>query len=119
MSQEPTTVEGANRRITEEVTSWPDVEAGFGKRGEYGFRVGGKEIGHLHGDTTAHLFFPRDLWRELYAEGRIEHHPVFPNREGPASRRITSEADVIDVIAMLRLRYEGVHAAYLARDAAA
>ena len=106
MSETITSTEGASRRITAEVTSWPDVEAGFGKRGEYGFRVGGHEIGHLHGDRSAHLFFPKQLWRELHDEGRIEPHPVFPDREGPASRQITSDADVDDVIALMRLNYE-------------
>ncbi|MGH2922507.1 MAG: luciferase family protein [Solirubrobacterales bacterium] len=39
--------ERPGRRITDEVTSWPGVEAGLGERGEFGFRVGGREIGHL------------------------------------------------------------------------
>lgn len=45
----------ASERITEEVTSWPGVEAEFGARGEFGFRVGRREIGHLHGDRVAHF----------------------------------------------------------------
>ena len=39
----------ASEIITDEVTSWPGVEAGYGKRGEWGFRVNGHEVGHLHG----------------------------------------------------------------------
>jgi hypothetical protein len=96
----------ASQRITEVVTSWPGVEAGLGRRGEYGFTVGRRQIGHLHGDRSAHFSFPKAVWRELYAEGRIEHHPVFPGKEGPAARRIETEADVEDVIALLRLNYE-------------
>ena len=41
-----------SERITDEVTSWPGVEAGYGKRGEWGFSVGPREIGHLHGDKS-------------------------------------------------------------------
>ncbi len=41
-----------SRRITDEVTSWPGVEAGYGSRGEYAFRLGRREIGHLHGDRA-------------------------------------------------------------------
>ncbi len=100
----------ASEQITEEVTSWPGVEAGAGKRGEFAFKIGRREIGHLHGDHAAHFFFPKETWAELKAEGRIEHHPVFPDREGPAARRIESAADVHDVIALMRLNYEIVTA---------
>jgi hypothetical protein len=96
----------ASRRITEAVTSWDGVTAGMGSRGELSFKVGRKEIGHLHGDSAAHFSFRKELWRELKAAGRITHHPVFPGREGPAARRIASDEDVRDVIAMMRLNYD-------------
>ncbi len=96
----------ASERITETVTAWPGVEAGSGRRGEWAFRVGRREIGHLHGDHAAHFSFPKDVWAELFTAGRVVHHPVFPGREGPAARRIESDADVDDVIALLRLNYE-------------
>jgi hypothetical protein len=96
----------ASERITEEVTSWPAVEAGPGRRGEFAFKVGGREIGHLHGDHAAHFFFPKQTWAELHAQGRIAPHPVFPEREGPASRRIEGDEDVRDVIALMRINYE-------------
>ena len=35
-----TTEPNAAERIEAEVTSWPGVTAGMGKRGEYGFSVG-------------------------------------------------------------------------------
>jgi hypothetical protein len=98
----------ASEQITEEVTSWPGVEAGPGRRGEFAFTVGRREIGHLHGDRAAHFFFPKEIWAELFEAGRVVHHPVFPDREGPAARRIDDEADVRDVIALLRLNYDRV-----------
>lgn len=96
----------ASRRITDEVTSWPGVDAGPGRRGEFAFRVGRREIGHLHGDHAAHFVFPKPVWAELREQGRIGPHPVFPGKEGPAARRIESDADVRDVIALLRLNYD-------------
>jgi Luciferase len=101
-----TTTPTASRRITDEVTSWPGVEAGPGPRGEFAFRLGRRQLGHLHGDHAAHFSFPKDVWAELLAEGRIVHHPVFPGKEGPAARRIEDESDVDDVIRLLRLNYE-------------
>jgi hypothetical protein len=109
----------ADQLITDEVMSWPGVEAGFGKRGEFGFRVGGREIGHLHGDYAAHFFLPKDLWRELRQQQRIVHHPVFPGKEGPAARRIDGEEDVRDVIALLRLNYDRIVARHGIPDGAA
>lgn len=95
-----------SEEITDEVTSWPGVEAGPGRRGGFAFKVGKREIGHLHGDHAAHFAFPKDVWAELRDEGRIADHPVFPGRVGPASRRIEGEDDVRDVIAMMHLNYE-------------
>ena len=92
--------------ITEEVISWPRVTAGPGRRGEFAFKVGGREIGHLHGDRAAHFGFLKQVWRKLREQGRIEPHPVFPDKEGPAARQIVDDADVRDVIALLRLNYD-------------
>ncbi|MDX6626046.1 MAG: hypothetical protein QOE56_1035, partial [Solirubrobacterales bacterium] len=103
-----TTTQSASERITEVVTSWPGVTAGPGRRGEFAFKLGRREIGHLHGDHAAHFSFPKDVWTELYEQGRIVHHPVFPGKEGPAARRISGDDDVRDVIAMLRLNYDRV-----------
>jgi hypothetical protein len=101
-----TTVQTPSEHITAEVTSWPGVEAGPGRRGEFAFKVGRREIGHLHGDHAAHFSFPKEVWLQLRAEGRIVDHPVFPGRQGPAARRIEDDADVRDVIAMMRLNYD-------------
>jgi hypothetical protein len=98
----------ASEQITLEVLSWPGVEAGPGRRGEFAFRVGPREIGHLHGDHAAHFSFPKDVWAELFEQGRIVEHPVFPGKIGPAARRIADQADVDDVIALLRLNYDRV-----------
>jgi hypothetical protein len=103
-----TVVNTASEEITAEVTSWPGVTAGTGRRGEWSLRLGRHELGHLHGDYAAHFFFPKQVWAELFAAGRVVHHPVFPDKEGPAARRIENEADVRDVIDMMRLNYDRV-----------
>ena len=97
-----------SQQITDEVTSWPGVQAGPGRRGEFAFRVGRREIGHLHGDRSAHFSFPKNVWNELYDQGRIVEHPVFPGRQGPGARRITTDEDIQDVIALMRLNYDRV-----------
>ena len=96
----------ASEQITEEVTSWPGVSAGYGDRSEFSFKLGKREIGHLHGDHALHLGFPKAVWHELYEQGRIDYHPVFPGRPGFAARRIETQKDVDDVIALLRINYD-------------
>jgi hypothetical protein len=106
MTQTPT----ASEQITDAVTAWPGVEAGPGRRGEFAFKLGGREIGHLHGDHSAHFFFPEQVWDELKAQGRIVPHPVFPDKHGPAARKIENEDDFRDVIELMRLNYDRVAA---------
>ena len=101
---------GYSDQITEAVTGWPVVEAGMGDRGEWGFSVNGKQIGHLHGDRVAHFGFPRDVGQALRDAGRVGPHPV--NRHSPqlAARELHSDEDVRDVIELMRLNYERVTA---------
>jgi hypothetical protein len=99
-----TTTPTAGQQIVDEVTSWPGVEATPGRRGELSLRVGRREIGHLHGDHAAHFGFPRRLWEQLLAEGRVVPHPIA--RAGWAARRIGGAEDVREVIALLRLNYD-------------
>jgi hypothetical protein len=98
----------ASKRITDEVTSWPGIEAGLGSRGEFGFRVGGHEVGHLHGDRVAHFGFPRDVGARLREEGRVGPHPVNPHSTKMASRALETDDDVADVIALMRLNYDRI-----------
>jgi hypothetical protein len=100
--------ERPSARITSEVGSWPGVEIDTGELGEVAFRVAGREIGHVHGDRAAHFSFPHALWDQLYDDGRIVHHPVFPGKRGPAARVITNDGDVRDVITLMRVNYERV-----------
>ena len=101
-----TRTQTASEQITEEVTSWPGVEAGTGARGELAFRLERREIGHLHGDHVLHTGFPKAVWHELYEQGRIDYHPVFPGKPGYAARRIETDDDVRDAIVLLQLNYD-------------
>jgi Family of unknown function (DUF5519) len=103
-----TTATTPSRLITDEVTSWPGVEAGTGRRGEFAFTVGRREIGHLHGDHAAHFGFPKNVWTDLFEKQRIDYHPVFPGKPGFGARRIETDDDVRDVIELLRVNYDRV-----------
>lgn len=106
------TPETASQRITEEVTAWPGVTAGPGDRGEFAFKLGRRELGHLHGDRVAHFGFPKELGADLREQGRVGPHPVRPDFPGWAARAIEDEADVRDVIELMRLNYDRVVARF-------
>ena len=94
----------ASQRITDEVTSWPDVEAGIGRRGGSASR---SAAGRSATSTaTAAHFFPKQVWASSTTRAEIDYHPIFPGKRGPAARAIENEEDVRDVIALLRLNYD-------------
>jgi len=73
---------GAGERITSAVTSWPDVEAGPHRFGGVEFRLGRRELGHLHGDRFADVPFPRRVRDELL---RLSYDRARRARRSPAS----------------------------------
>ncbi len=111
-----TTTRSASQQIAEEVTSWPGVTTEPGNFGALAFKVGRREIGHLHGDRAAHFAFTKQLCADLLAAGRVGPHPV--DSPGLAARRIEDQADVRDVIELLRLNYDRLVARHGLPDAA-
>src|SRR5947199_10228038 len=108
-TREPKPARTPSQRIVDEVGSWPDVSVGPGDRGaSVAFRVGRRELGHLHGDHAAHFSFPKDMWDGLRRDGRIVPHPVFPEARRAAARNIETHADLQDGVPLLRLNYDRV-----------
>jgi hypothetical protein len=92
-------------RIRTEVGSWPDVTVIPHRFGGVEFRVGRRELGHLHGGHLADLPFPRRIRDEMIAAGRADPHHVLPDT-GWVSFRIRSADDVDRAIALFRLNYD-------------
>ena len=69
------------------------------------FRLGRRELGHLHGNWLADLPFPVRVRQELVAAGRAEPHDVLPE-SGWISYHIRNADDVARVIDLFRLNYE-------------
>ena len=95
----------ASERISAEVLSWPGVTTAPHRFGGVEFRLGRRELGHLHGDRLADLPFPRRVRDALVAEGRARPHHVLPDT-GWVSVPISSDADAEGVIELFRLGYE-------------
>ena len=97
----------ASEQITEEVTSWPGVEAGPARAASTPSRSAGARSAICTATTRRTSRSPARLERAPRA-GRIVDHPVFPGKVGPAARRIRDEDDVRDVIVLMRLNYDRI-----------
>ena len=97
----------AGERIRAEVASWPNVTVAPHRFGGYEYRVGRRELGHVHGDRLVDLPFPVAIRDELIAAGRAERHHVLP-ASGWVSYRMRSAEDADGAIELFRLNYERV-----------
>ena len=92
-------------RIEREVGSWEGVTVSPHRFGGIEFRVGRRELGHLHGDRLADLPFPVPIRRELVAAGRAEPHHILP-LSGWVSFWIRGAGDANAAIELFRLNYQ-------------
>jgi hypothetical protein len=98
-------VEDIAGRIAAEVLSWEGVTEHEHRFGGREFRLGRRELGHLHGDRLADLPFKKAVRDMLVETGRAQPHHVLPET-GWVSKPIASEDDVAEVIELFRLAYE-------------
>jgi Family of unknown function (DUF5519) len=91
-------VEDIRESIEREVASWEGVTVHPHRFGGVEFRVGKRELGHLH-ETWADLPFTARIREMLVETGRAEPHKFGVN--GWVSRDLDDE-----VIALFRLSYE-------------
>ena len=98
-------VDSIQQKIVREVSSWAGVTSGSHRFGGTEFRLGRRELGHLHGSRLADLPFPLAVRRQLVSAGRAEPHHVLP-QSGWVSYHIKDANDVEPVIALFRLNYD-------------
>lgn len=96
---------GAQKRITQTVTSWPIVEAKPHRFGGIEYVIGRREVGHIHADHMVDIPFPKRVRDRVVADGRAEPHHILPNT-GWISFYIREEKDVESAIDLLRESYE-------------
>jgi hypothetical protein len=108
-------VEDIAERIEHEIGSWPGVTTHEHRFGGVEFRLGRRELGHLHGARWADLPFHKGIRDMLVDTGRAQPHHVLPHT-GWVSKQIRSDADVDEVIELFRLSYERAMVAQNVRD---
>jgi predicted DNA-binding protein (MmcQ/YjbR family) len=98
-------VKGAQKSITEAVTSWTGVTSQSHRFGGVEYVIGRREIGHIHGDHMVDIPFPKKVRDEIVAAGRAQPHHVLPET-GWVSFYLRQDDDVEKAIALLRESYE-------------
>jgi Family of unknown function (DUF5519) len=94
----------AKETVVREVSSWDGVTVGEHRFGGVEFRIGRRELGHLH-STFADLPFPKRIRDELIAAGRARPHHVLPN-SGWITVPMRTVSEVTGVIELFRQNYE-------------
>lgn len=98
-------VSGAQKKIVVRVSQWEGVAAEPHRFGGTEFRLGRRELGHVHGDYQADIVFPMNLRNRLIAERKAEPHHVLPE-SGWITFRFRKEADVDAAVELFRLSYD-------------
>ncbi|HSJ89374.1 MAG TPA: luciferase family protein [Anaerolineales bacterium] len=98
-------IKGAQKSITETVTSWHGVTAQPHRFGGVEYVIGKREIGHIHGDALVDIPFPKKVRDEIVTAGRAQPHHVLPET-GWVSFYIRQEEDVKKAITLLQESYQ-------------
>jgi Family of unknown function (DUF5519) len=95
----------AEEKIAAAVSKWDGVEAAPHSFGGTEFRLGRREIGHVHGDHWADIVFPMEVRNQLVSEKKVQPHHILP-KSGWITFRFREEGDVQRAIELFRLSYE-------------
>lgn len=97
-------VPGASKRIEERVLTWQGMEAHPHRFGGVEYRLGDREVGHIHGDYLLDIAFPKQVREELVAAGLALPHHLLP-QSGWVSFYLREEEDVEKAMALLARSY--------------
>ena len=94
--------------VEREVLTWPGVSKEPGRFNSTAYKLGRREIGHVHRNGVADFGFPRSVREELIAAGRAEPHQA--GVPGGVSYYLREREDVPRVVALFRLGYDRARA---------
>jgi len=98
-------VRGASRQIIDTLITWNGMEAHPHRFGGTEFRIGRREIGHIHGDYLVDIPFPKRIRDEIVSAKEAEPHHILPET-GWISFYLREEGDIAKAIDLLKRSYE-------------
>jgi len=99
------TIRGASKQIVDTLLTWNGMEAHPHRFGGTEFRIGRREIGHIHGDVLVDIPFPKKVRDEIVAAGEAEPHHILPET-GWVSFYLRNDGDIERAIALLKKSYD-------------
>jgi Luciferase len=98
-------VSGAKEKIETALQDLAGIDAQPHRFGGTEYRLGRREIGHVHGDQLVDIPFPKEVRDALVAAGRAEPHHILP-RSGWVSVFLRQPTDVDRAIELLKYSFE-------------
>lgn len=98
-------ISGAQKSITEALLLWDGVSTAPHRFGGVEYRLGTRELGHIHGDHLVDIPFPKKVRDEIVTAGLAKQHHILPET-GWVSFYLHEEEDVQKAITLLRRSYE-------------
>jgi predicted DNA-binding protein (MmcQ/YjbR family) len=98
-------VQGAGQSIKATLSAWEGMKTQPHRFGGTEYRLGDREIGHVHGDGLVDIPFPTRVRNELVDTGQVVPHHVLPE-SGWVSFYIREPEDIEKAIALLRRSYD-------------
>lgn len=98
-------VHGAQESITKAVTAWKNVMVQPHRFGGVEYKIGRREIGHIHGDHLVDIPFPKKIRDEIVNSGRAKPHHILPET-GWVSFYLRTADDIEKAIALLDESYK-------------
>lgn len=98
-------VRGASKQIIDTLLTWDGVEAHPHRFGGTEFRIGRREIGHIHGDYLVDIPFPKKVRDEIVSNGLAEPHHILPET-GWVSFYLRKIDDIEKAIGLLNRSYD-------------
>lgn len=104
--------DGLLAMVEREVLGWDGVTSEPDRFNSTVYRLGRREIGHVHRDGVADLLFPRRVHDDLISAGKAQpHRPGFPDF---VSYYIREPEDVEGAIELFRMNYDRAKATQIA-----
>ena len=98
-------IHNAQEYITQKIQLWTGVTIHPHRFGGTEYRLGKREIGHIHGDHLVDIPFPTKVRHEIVEAGLAEPHHIL-KESGWISLYLRSSEDVERAIALLRRSFE-------------
>jgi len=97
-------LKNASDIIINELAKWEGVTYHPHRFGGVEFRLGKRELGHIHGNVLVDIPFPKRIKNDLVEQGKAEIHHILPE-SGWISYYISNDDDLQKAIELFKISY--------------